>query len=284
MIWKTVLIVCLLGGMISSVHAQYFYQDLYQTQATMDEHRQYAQQGIRRVSITSFDADQTPNQDFRCTKEIRDDFRQVITHTASPSTGSSVILTFFDDSGRVTHTVDSTSQSVNATYYYYHPQSAHQIDSLLFRSYSIHDNDTFRYQEAHLYQYDPQGKLTTMIRRKNEQPYSTVRFDTDSLGRVTKEAAIGKHDTVPPYYYKYNTAGQLTDIFHYNLARQKMEPDYLFDYDAQNRLAEKTIVSMNTNSYLLWKFSYTEDELISSEQCYGKKHALLGILRFKYAH
>lgn len=282
MILKTTFLACLLGGLIGSARAQYFYQDLYQTKATMAEHHQYVQQGVRHVSITSFDADQSPNQDFRCTKEIKDNFKQVMTHTASPSTGSSTILTFFDDDGRITHTVDSTSQSVNTTYYYYNAQKTHQVDSLLFRSYSARDKDTFRYGEVHLYEYDPQGNLRTMVRKKNEVLYSTVHFETDSLGRVIKEEAMGKHDTVPPYYYKYNGAGQLTDIFHYNPARRKMEPDYLFDYDVENKLSEKTIVSMNTNNYLLWKFAYDKDGLIASEQCYGKKHALLGVLRFKY--
>jgi len=281
-ILKIIFLVCLLEGMISSVRAQYFYQDIYQSNTTIAEHRQYAQQGIRRVNISSFDADQSPNQDFRCVKEIKDNFRQVITHTASPSTGSSTILTFFDDSGRINYTVDSTSQSVNTTYYFYNAQKAHQIDSLLFRSYSARDKDTFRYGEVHVYEYDPQGNLTAMVRKKNEVLYSTVRFETDSLGRVIKEEAMGAHDTVPPYYYKYNGTGKLTDIFHYNPARGKMEPDYLFDYDAQDRLSEKTIVSMNTNNYLLWKFAYDTNGLISSEECYGKKHALLGVLRFRY--
>jgi hypothetical protein len=41
---------------------------------------------------------------------------------------------------------------------------------------------------------------------------------------------------------------------------------------------------MNASNYLHWKYFYDDKGLISREECYGKKHALLGELEFDYNH
>jgi YD repeat-containing protein len=265
-----------------SAHAQYYYQDICNAQKTMQEHRQYREKGIRHIRIRSYDADHSPNKGFRCVKKISDDFLQVKTETASFQTGNSTIISMFDDSGRIVHTIDSTALSINDTYYYYDGHDLRRIDSIRFYSYSVNGTDTFRFHEAHAYKYDDSGRLRKMLRSKNDKLYSVITFSTDSLGRVISERERGKYDTVPTEYYKYDDRGNMTDIYHYNPLRQKLEPDYLFDYDNHGRLAEKTTVTMNTNNYLLWKYFYDERGLVSREECYGKKHALLGELDFEY--
>ncbi|HEX5555277.1 MAG TPA: hypothetical protein VFX43_18700 [Chitinophagaceae bacterium] len=285
MTMKSVIPLVLLCFCLSvSAKAQYYFQDICNARSTMEEHHRNMSQGIHHIRIRSYDADHSMNKGFRCVKKLSGDFRHVITETGSVQTGNSVINSFFDDSGRITHTVDSTALSVNDTYYYYDHDKSRRIDSLRFYSYAAKNKDTFRFKEAHVYHYDAGGRLQKMVRRKNGKPYSVVTFDTDSAGRVIKESERGKYDTVPPKYYKYDGQGRLTDIFHYNADRQKMEPDYLFDYDEQNRLAEKTTVTMNASNYLLWKYFYDDKGLISREECYGKKHALLGELEFDYIH
>lgn len=262
--------------------AQYYYQDICNARQTMQDHREYRKNGIRHIRIRSYDPDHSLNKGFHCVKKISDDFKQVRTETASFQTGNSTIISTFDDSGRIMHTVDSTSMSVNDTYYYYDPRDNRRIDSIRFYSYSVTGRDTFRFHEVHVYQYDGQGRLDKMLRRKNDKLYSEVTFRTDSLGQVISESEKGRYDTVPTKYYKYDSRGNLTDIYHYSPGRGRLEPDYLFDYDRQGRLAEKTTVTMNTNNYLLWKYFYNDKGLVSREECYGKKHALLGLLEFDY--
>lgn len=275
------IILCCLAG---SVQAQYFYHDIYQTRLTNEEHAAYTKYNIRRVNITSYDAYHTVNKDFVCKKELSENNKQVITNTASPGTGSSTLRSEFDDSGRIINTIDSTSISINRTHYYYNPNYPNSPDSLIFVSSAIKDKDTFLLKETHIYYYDGNGIPIRMIREKNGLPFSEVTFKTDSSGRVIKESEEGKNETPPPVYYKYNATGKLTDIFHYNKHRQKMQPDFLFDYDARGRLLEKTTVIMNTGDYLLWKYFYNEQGLISKEVCYGKKQALQGSLEFTYSY
>lgn len=271
-------------GICIQVHAQYYYQDVCNARNTMEEHRQYRQLGVHTVHIRSFDYSHSLNKDFHCTRDLSADFRQVTTRTSSLQTGKSVIITDYDAAGRIVSTLDSTQASVNTTRYYYDSLETTRIDSLLFDSYANNDADTFRYREKRIYRYDTSGHLTAILREKNGTPYSTVSVETDSAGNVTGEVEKGKYDSTPPVHYKYNAAGQITDIFHYNKATGKLNPDYLFDYDPSGRLLEKTVVTMNIKSYLLWKYSYNDKGLIASEACYGKKHALQGTMEFQYTY
>lgn len=272
-----------------SLKAQYFYNDIYRTEQTNQEYQQYQKKGIHHISIKSFDAHRTINKGFSCEKELSDDFQRSVMRSSSYHTGYSVLISFFDEQGRVIRTLDSTRMSVNKTGFYYNSEG--HIDSLIFFSYSnatpdtfLYNKTTFHYREKHIYHYNDEGELLKMERIKNGIPYSTVIFRTDSLGRVTKENEQGKYFNTPPYYYKYDTAGRLTDVFHFNAEKQKMIPDYLLDYDEQGRLTGRTTVMMNTRDYLLWKYFYTSDGLISKEECYGNKHQLKGILKFSYSN
>lgn len=268
----------------TDARAQYYYQDIVNAQNTMAEHASYVSQRVRHVRIRSFDANHDLNQQFLCTRELSDDFRRVVTRTSSFETGRSAIISDFDAQGRIRSTLDSSAESVNTTTYFYDSAQTQRIDSILFVSYATKYIDTFRYDEKHIFHYDSSGRLTEIIRLKNKAPFSAITISTDSLGQVTKEAEKGKYDNAPPVYYKHNADHLLTDIFHYNAKAGKMEPDYLFDYDAKGRLSAKTVVTMNTNGYLLWQYAYDDKGLITSETCYGKKHALQGTMEFSYTY
>lgn len=277
-IYLVLLCMCIYG----IAQAQYYYQDIINTENMTREHRQYQENKIGHIRIKSYNDNNDLNKDFHCVKDFSDDFKRVITRTGSFETGNSVVYSDFDSQGRIAHSIDSTANSVNETYYYYDKKRTEQIDSLRFISYSIQNSDTFRYNESHIYEYDSTGKPLKMIRLKNDRPFSVVTFITDSEGRVIKESEKGRYDTVPAVYYKYNASGQPTDIFHFNSDKQRMVPDFLFDYDRQNRLTDKTTVTMNRNSYLVWKFFYGDKGLLDRESCYGPKSALLGTMKFEY--
>lgn len=274
------LLLCLAASLCA--HGQYYYQDIDNARHTMEEHALYQRLQVHHVRIRSFDYNHDLNKDFHCTREMADGFRRSVTRTSSFQTGNSVIISDFDDSGRVVSTLDSSAESVNVTRYHYDSVHPERIDSLVFISSATKYVDTFRYSETHIYRYDASGRLSEIIREKNGALFSTIAVETDSAGNVTKEAEHGKYDDAPPVYYKYNARNQVTDIFHYNKATRKLEPDYLFDYDDQGRLAEKTVVTMNTGGYLLWKYHYDEKGLVASEACYGKKEALQGTMEFEY--
>ncbi|MGH2645703.1 MAG: hypothetical protein ACRDE2_17260, partial [Chitinophagaceae bacterium] len=169
----------LLGMCICGLaQAQYYYQDVINTQNTIKEHRQYQDNKIDHIRIRSFDDNNDLNKNFDCVKEFSNDFKRVITRTGSFETGNSVVYSYFDDQGRIQRSTDSTANSVNDTYYYYDKKHTDQIDSLHFISSAIQNADTFRYTESHIYQYDSTGKPIKMIRLKNESPFSIVTFTT----------------------------------------------------------------------------------------------------------
>lgn len=271
-----------------SLKAQYFYNDIYRTEQTNLQHQQYQKARVQHIQIKSFDANNALNKGFHCEKKLSGDYKSSVMRSNSASTGSSVLISYFDDSGRIIRSIDSTAMSVNKTWFYYHKTG--QIDSLVFFSYSnettdsfLYQKTTFSYREKHIYHYDQNGRYVKMERIKNGKPNAIVEFRTDSLGRITKETVKNKQEDVPAFYYKYDSHGRLTDIFHFNSTRQKMAPDYLFDYDEKGRLTSKTTVMMNTSDYLVWKYTYTAEGLISKEECYGKDQALQGLLKFDYS-
>lgn len=268
----------------NAVQAQYYYQDIYNTQLINKEHAFYISTHVQQVNIVSYDVYHSVNKDFTCSKVLSDDNKRVITRTGSATTGNSVLTSIFNDSGCIEQTVDSSSGSANHTFYYYNATVPQQLDSLVLTSLAIKAKDTFLFKESHIYQYDPKGILKKMIRKKNGQEYSQVTFTTDSSGNIFKEVEKGINVSPPPVYYKYNSEGKITDIFHYNTQTGKMEPDFLFDYDTTGRLSEKTTVAMNTRDYLLWVYTYNEKGLIRKEECYGKKHTLQGSLEYEYTY
>ncbi len=270
-----------LAGFVSPARAQYYYQDIYGTRQTNEELQGYARLGLRQMTIRSFDARHTLQDNFRCERQFMPGYRQVITHTAAAVAGASVTRSFFDDQGRVTMSVDSSARSLNTTRYHYDAEG--RPDTLYFVARSAGGSDSLTLEEVHIYQYGPGGAPLRMNRLRQGLPPASVVFETDSAGRVSKESPEGGSGAQPAYYYHHDAQGRLTDVFHYDRRNGKMQPDLLFDYDDQGRLKEKTTVTMNTGGYLLWEYRYDSKGLIAGQTCYGKSHALQGSLEYNYS-
>lgn len=280
------LLVGLLGTL--SANGQYYYQDIYRTFETNQQHEQYHVDQIQNIQIHSFNAQKQSVPGFNCSKTFSPDYQKTTTVTQSFSTGADFLTSFFDDKGRLVYTIDSSATSIGHTRIYY--SKSGEIDSLVFLSLAKDQkkSDTlldfikgYKVKEKHIYYYDSSGVPQKMLRLKNNRLYRTIYFDKDSSGRIFKEYA--KDNDRPVYYYKYK-AGQLTDVFHYNDRQKKMVPDYLFDYNEKGRLAKKTVVLANNHNYLDWHYSYNEKGQISKQIGYNDTHELQGILIFKYSY
>lgn len=283
---KTIFILLGLAGFLPA-SAQYYYQDIYRTEETNRQHQQYRDRGIREIDIKSFDAQNSPSSGFQCKKTFTDDYGKTFTETRSFSTGEDLLISFFDKEGRVRHTVDSSSASINHTWIHYGPKG--EIDSLIFLSYApkktgmdtlLQGNTPYKLRETHSFHYDSDGLLEKMERFKNHRSAATILFTRDSAGRVFKE--YEKHSNRPIYYYKYQEDGLLSDVFHYNHTKKRMVPDFMFNYDDEGRLIQKTVVLRNSHDYLRWEYAYDQAGNIHEEKCYNKKEELQGSLLFRY--
>ena len=270
---RTYIIIFLLLN-LGTARAQYYYQDIYNTDRTAATMAQFKANNVSFQHVKTLDANQQTDNDFICVRGTNPTFRQLRAVTQSRSSGRSVLTSTFAASGRLTRTVDSSENSISTMQYRYTPSGElAEIDAV-----AKGREDKFRSTEKRRYEYDSMGRLQRLVIKKGGRDSTIVLFKTDSSGRVTEEAAPGRQRV----YYNYNAQGRLTDVLRYHPSRKRMLPDYSFEYDAQGRLAQMTVVNIQSGDYLIWQYRYDEKGLPERENCYGKGKELLGMVRYTY--
>jgi hypothetical protein len=270
-------------GLKLSVSAQYYYQDIVNTARTEANMALLKENKIVLQLVQSFDANQDSDNDFRCQREISPNFRQIRSVTVSRATGYSVMTSYFSAKGKLTKTIDSTRSVITTVIYMRNTNdTSAKIREVYLTSYE--PKSKYKFTETRRYLYDSLGRLSQMIHFHGDkaEDSTTVTFTLDSLGLVAEEMESGKGANGRRIYYKYNDQNLLTDIVRYSPTRKKMLPDYIFDYDANNRIGAMTTVNGETATYTIWRYTYDEKGLPIQEECYGKKKELLGKVRYKY--
>ncbi|WP_298738841.1 hypothetical protein [uncultured Chitinophaga sp.] len=276
---------CLLGACLLLLTgrsmAQYYYQDIWNARQASRNLALLKEKEVRVQEVQSLDANMETDNDFKCQRVLSPNYRQMRSITRSLATGLSVMTSTFSAKGQLTKTVDSTESSITTIQYRY--DSAGRITDIQTVSLSQASGQKFRITESRDYRYDERGHLSSMIHRKSMGADSTtVLFKTDAEGRVTEEQEYGKNVRSPRIYYNYNSQGLLTDVLRYHAAAKRMLPDYMLEYDAQQRLSQLTTVNAETSDYTVWKYKYDEKGLPLTEECYNKQKEMLGIVRYKY--
>jgi YD repeat-containing protein len=262
--------------------AQYFYQDIWNTRQTSHNMALLKEKEVRVQEVQSLDANMETDNDFRCQRLLSSNGRQLRSITQSSATGLSIMTSSFSARGLLTKTVDSTESSITTIQYRY--DTAGRLVDIHTVSQSQAAGQKFRISETRSYQYNQEGHLASMVHKKSlgGADSTTVLFKTDAQGRVTEEQEYGKNIRSPRIYYNYDSQGRLTDVLRYHAGKKRMLPDYMFEYDAQQRLSQMTTVNAETSDYTIWKYQYDDKGLPSREECYGKQKALLGIVKYKY--
>jgi hypothetical protein len=276
---------CLLGACLLLLTgrsmAQYYYQDIWNARQTGQNLALLKEKAVQVQEVQSLDANMDTDNDFKCQRVLSANYRQMRSITRSRATGLSVMTSAFSARGLLTKTVDSTESSITTIQYRY--DSAGRVTDIQTVSQSQVSGQKFRITESRDYRYNEQGHLASMVHKKSMGADSTtVLFKTDAQGRVTEEQEYGKSLRSPRIYYNYNSQGLLTDVLRYHAAAKRMLPDYLLEYDGQQRLSQMTTVNAETSDYITWKYQYDANGLPLKEECYNKQKELLGIVRYKY--
>lgn len=262
--------------MMTGASGQYYYQDIYNTQQTAATMAGFKANKVSFQHVKSLDANQETDNDFVCIRGMNPSYRQLRSVTQSRVSGRSVLISSFNNAGRLNKTVDSTDNSIGTVQYQYN--AAGRLEEI--QTLSKGREDKFRMTETRRYQYDSLGRLQKLIVKKDGLDSTVVQFKTDTAGKVTEEAAPGR----PRIYYNYDAQGRLTDVLRYHPSRKRMLPDYSFEYRADGRLAQMTVINIEKGDYLIWKYSYDEKGLPQREECYGKGQELLGMIRYTYEY
>ncbi|MFY0254217.1 RHS repeat domain-containing protein [Chitinophaga sp. 30R24] len=274
---KTILLALSTLAFAGQAFSQFYFQDIYNTQQTMATMALLKGNKVKIQMVQTLDANMETDRDFRCERSLSP--TQMKSQTQSSATGYSAMTSSFSGKGQLTKTSDSTSASVTITLYRYNNQGKLQY----INSSSTTRDNKMHFEETRSYSYDTAGHLQQMIQKKGVNGDSAlVLFNTDSSGNVIEEIERRPGTPVKHTYYNYDKSGHLTDVYRYQPTKQRMLPDYIFEYNEQGQLTKMTTVNAQTSSYTIWQYEYQPNGLPLRETCYGKGKELLGLVKYSY--
>lgn len=262
----------------TSAKSQYYYKDIWTNQQLNKEFATLKNENIRIVSIKSFEDDGQPSEGFFCEKKLDKNYTRSEMISRSYITGESILISFYNEKGWITKTVDSTPATVSRSEYEYDNKGR----ILLISNFTRAGDEKSGIAETRQYIYDAAGKPQKMVRKKNNQEVATVNFTLDEKGNVMDEEEILKRGKGKKYYYYYDTKNRLTDVVHYNQVAKRMLPDYMYEYNQQNQPSQMITAEDGVNNYFIWKYAYNDQRLKESEKCFSKERRLLGTIQYQY--
>lgn len=260
----------------SHVKAQYYYKDIISNRNLLADMKQYRENKIRKVSISSFESTGEPSEGFFCEKKMSKDYREVELFTRSSISSSSLLISRFDEQGRLTGSSDSSEIMVSQISYEYNDLG--RISRIISISRSRDDDFLTELTEEHIYHYDADGNPLRMVRVKNGQDSTLILFSLDEQKNVSieKDTKSGSK-----YYYYYDPKNRLTDIVHMNEYKQAMIPDYQFEYNGAGQLIQMISTEEGGLDYLTWRYQY-DGGLRVREKVFSKERKLLGSIEYEY--
>lgn len=267
-----------IAGFTSPTTAQYYFKDIISNQQAIAERLALKAFDTRTIKIHSFEANGEESPGFFCEKKISKDYRKIETYTRSNITAKSLHTAVYNHHDQLVRSTDSSDLSVSTSLYEYDDKG--NIFRITSTSHSHDDDFATRLLEVHEYTYNENGKPVKMRLTRNNRDTSNVLFLLDDKGNVIDENDQGKNGK--HYYYYYNDKNQLTDIVKFNNVRNKLTPDFLFEYNSQGQVTQMTTVEEGiSGDYYTWKYVYN-DGLRIIEKCFSKEKILLGYFEYEY--
>jgi len=284
------LILLSIAAIINAVlcSAQYYHRDLLSVHQANAELLLFKKLGIREIKVHSFEPDGTPSKGFRCEKKCSRDYRTIETITESQGTASSLMISKYNEQGRLVSASDSSEITAASNLYEYDNQG--NIIRITSFTHSSDEDFITSLKEVHEYTYAAAQRPSRMLRIKNDRDTAVIEFKTDAHGWITDEmekTTQGRH-----YYYYYTDSGRLSDIVRFNPVKGALSPDYIFEYNSQGQLSKMITVEeglpgsfyndKDQSKYLSWQYFYDDDGLRIIEKCFAGKTQLVGYLEYEY--
>jgi hypothetical protein len=259
-----------------TARSQFYYKDFISSSLASSDQAGYKKAEVRNIKLNSFEGNGAPSEDFFCEKRISKDYKKSTLYTRIGLTGKQMLENNFNHSGQLISTYDSSEFSVTKTLFNYNENG-----KLLSTYSTLRSNDddfVNEVKEVHLYHYDPEGKLSDMIRIKNDSDSSIISFSSDehqNIG-VEKDTRTGMI-----YYYYYDASGHMTDVTHFNESSNKMVADYLYEYNGDGQIIQLTTTEAGADNFVVWKYKY-ENGLRKAERLFDKDGFLIGKIEYEY--
>lgn len=267
------LFTCLLGQL---AQAQFYYNDLLANRQTNRQYSLFIQQGIKKVTITSYDGNSPESAGFTAEQTLDADKRILRTKTLTSQQGDSQLEAFYNEKGWLIKTRDTAQNASNQSAYEYN------ANGQLIRLETSSRSDNIITTEVHLWEYNESGKPQSMLRIRNNSDTTRVSFHFDENGNLVEEKSIRSNLPAIIYYYYYDAKNRLTDIVRYNLKAQRLLPDYIFEYNENDQIKKMTLVPEGSNAYEQWFYQYLPNGLRRMELVYNKEQQLMGKVEYQY--
>ncbi len=263
---------------INNTAAQYYHKDILSVKQSFADKSILQDQKIKTVIVHSFEADGSTSEGFFCQKKISKNYKLVETFTRSYMTGKSLQSAFYNEKGMLIKSIDSSEINAVTTVYEYDEKD--NVITITSYNHSSDEDYTTAVKEVHAYTYNLKSKPVKMLRIRNDTDTTLIDFVIDEKNNVTDEiekTPNGKH-----YYYYYDSKNRLTDIVKFNVVKNSLVPDFIFEYDYEGQLTQMVSVEEGiSGDYFTWKYTYL-DGLRIIEKCFSKDKKLLGYFEYEY--
>ena len=258
-------------------NSQYYYKDLVAAADITRLMKTYAANNIKKITAKGITPDGSPASVFSEVSEVNGTTLKVTTNN---NKAISTLKFSFNDRSQLISSVDSAINVKSTSTYTYDANG--KIISISNSATDADSSGDFSQTEVHQYIYKD-GKLDKMWRIINKTDSLEVRFVTDEKGNVIEERNFRRGVLADPIYYYYDDRNRLTDIVRFNYKANRLLPDYLFEYDDNDRVIQKiTTTSGNNIGYLTWRYLFDEKGFKTKEALFNKDKQLQGRIDYSY--
>jgi len=260
-----------------AANSQYYYKDIVAAADITRLMKTYTANNIQKISAKGITPEGSSSSEFSEVGEVNGTTLKVTTNN---NKAISTLKFNFNDRGQLINSVDSAINIKSLSTYTYDTNG--KIISISNSATDADSSGDFSQTEIHQYIYKD-GKLDKMWRIINKTDSLEVRFVTDEHGNVIEERNFRRGVLADPVYYYYDDRNRLTDIVRFNYKANRLLPDYLFEYDDNDRVIQKiTTTSGNNLGYLTWRYLFDDKGLKTKEALFNKDKQLQGRIDYSY--
>jgi len=257
--------------------SQYYYKDVVAAADISRLMKTYMGNNITKITAKGITPEGSSPSEFSEVSEVNGTTLKVTTNN---NKAISTLKFSFNDRGLLISSVDSAINVKSTSTYSYDANG--KIISISNSATDADSTGDFSQTEVHQYIYKD-GKLDKMWRIINKKDSLEVRFVTDEKGNVIEERNFKRGVLADPVYYYYDDRNRLTDIVRFNYKANRLLPDYLFEYDENDRVIQKITTTSGKNlGYLTWRYLFDEKGLKTKEALFNKDKQLQGRIDYSY--
>lgn len=258
---------------------QHYYKDLVLSGELSKKRALYESSRVKAVRINSFDNRDQPIEGFTCNQAVTNNYTELKTVTQDPISGSTENASYFNQKGQLVRTIDTSEGNKTVVNYSY--DEAGRISGITSQSNSP---GGFSIREQHTWYYDAQGRPQRMVKIKNGADTTQIELVLDEKGNVIEEKSRLRGVLQPSVYYYYDGENRLTDVVRYNNRAKRLLPDYIFEYDEENKLRTMLTPMEGMGDYQKWYYTYNDKGLKQKDECYSKSRVLIGRIEYQYQY